>query len=115
MNLERISLATLHGGGAIEQFDDELDRVLQNITDINTGDGVRSVTLKVEIRPDKDRSFGAVKVQVSSKVQPSIPFATQMFFGREKGRTVGLEHNPEQMRLELNPPIASAVSIGKEG
>jgi hypothetical protein len=103
VDVDRLSLGNLYGGGAIEKFDAELDRVLQNIVDINSGEGPREVTLKVKLKPDKDRSFCSVEVQVSSKLQPEEPFGTQMFLGREGGRAVAFEHNPEQLKFGYTP------------
>jgi len=99
----RMSLATLAGGAAVEKFDAELERVLQNIADINTTGGDRGITLKVTLKPDAERSFCRVSVQVSSRLQPEEPFGTQMFIGREGGRTVAFEHNPEQLKLGYQP------------
>lgn len=99
----RMSLATLAGGAAVEKFDAELERVLQNISDINTTGGDRSITLAVKIKPDKERSFCRISVHVSSRLQPEEPFGTQMFLGREGGRTVAFEHNPEQLKLGYQP------------
>jgi len=113
LDVGRMSLATLAGGAAVEKFDAELDRVLQNIADINTTGGERSVNLKVSLKPDDDRSFCRVSVQVSSKIQPETPFGTQMFLGREGGKTVAFEHNPEQLKLNYQPHEApKAVRIG---
>lgn len=99
--MEKLSLANLRGGAAVEMFDTEMEKVLDNIIDINTGDGAREVTLKVKLRPDKDRSFCAVEVHVASKVQPSEAVQSQLFLGRERGKTVAFEHNPEQLQLGL--------------
>jgi len=99
----RMSLATLAGGAAVEKFDAELDRVLQNIADINTTGAERSVSIKIKLKPDPERSFCRVAVQVSSQLAPEEPFGTQMFLGREGNHTVAYEHNPEQLKLGYKP------------
>jgi hypothetical protein len=106
MEVQRLSLANLYGGGAIEKFDAELLRVLDNIVDINTCDGAREVTLKVSLKPDKDRSFCAVEVSVKSKLQPEEAFGTQIFLGREGGLTTAFEHNPEQLKFGFQPQVS---------
>lgn len=103
VEVSKLSLANLYGGGAVEKFDAELDRVLENITDINTTDGPREVVLKLTIKPDKERSFCAIEVSVKSKLQPEEAFSTQIFLGREGGKTTAFEHNPEQLKLGFQP------------
>jgi hypothetical protein len=111
-NLKEMSLATVHGGAAIERFDDELKRVLQNIADINTGTGGRTVTLKIKLKPDRDRTFCAVSVAVTSTMAPAEAFETQIFLGRKDGDCVAFEHNPQQLPLDMSPlPLASVAKF----
>jgi hypothetical protein len=105
---EKVSLATLRGGAAVEQFDAELLRVLENVVDINTDGKTRTVTLAVKITPDKNRSFCAVEVCVSSKLRPNESFETQMYLGMQNGLPFAMEHNPEQMTLELNSQVTKS-------
>lgn len=111
-----VSLLNLGRGAAIERFDDELQRVLNNIVDPNTTEQVREVNLKVKIKPNGDRDFCTVDVLCSSKLAPSEPFQTRMFVGRTNKGAVATEHNPQQLQLEMdqaNKP--SVVPIRKEG
>ncbi len=60
-----VSLSTLGRGAAIERFDDEFKRVLENILDPNTADGPRALSLRsrsprtrsVPARPSRSRSL----------------------------------------------------------
>lgn len=116
VEIGRMSLATLAGGAAVEKFDAELDRVLQNITDINTTGAERSVSLKVKLKPDPERSFCSVAVQVTSTLAPEEPFGTQMFLGKEGGHTVAYEHNPKQLKLGYQPhEVNSATQTQRIG
>ncbi len=99
----QLSLDTLAGGAAVEKFNAELERVLQNITDINTTMAVRSITLKATLKPDVERSFCQVLVRISSTLAPEEPFGTQLFLGREGARTVAFEHDPQQLRMNYQP------------
>lgn len=111
-----VSLLNLGRGAAIERFDDELKRVLDNIIDLNTTEQVREINLKVKIKPNGDRDFCMVDVTCSSKIAPSEPFQTHMFVGRTGKGAVATEHNPQQLQLEIdqaNKP--SIVPIRKEG
>lgn len=74
-----VSLETLGGGSAVERFNYELARALENIGDINTkADVIREVTLKVKIKANDDRSFAMVEIIASSKLAPIKPEATSI-------------------------------------
>lgn len=110
----KVSLSTLARGAAIERFDDELQRVLNNIIDPNTTEGAREITLKVKIKPDADRVTGSVQVVCQSKVCPSRPCSTLIYIGKERGKGVAFEHNPEQLQMDLDVS-SKPVSIAKGG
>lgn len=100
MNNERVSLENLGSGAAVELFNLELQRVLDNIIDENTKCGVvREVTLKVRIKPDEDREWGTVEIAASSKLAPVHPYPTQIIIGKERGKGVATEHDPKQMKM----------------
>ena len=64
---EKLSLANLGGGAAVEKFDTELQKVLDNIADPNTVENAgREVTLKVKIKP-KERDYAKVQILCGSK------------------------------------------------
>jgi hypothetical protein len=110
---DRASLLTLARGAAIERFDDELQRVLNNIVDPNTGGGVREVTLKVKIKPDANRTTGAVEILCTSKVQAAQPCSTMFYIGRQGTMGVAFEHDPQQMSMPYPEP--SVIAGGKAG
>ena len=59
---DKISLLNLKGGAAIEMFDRQLQRVYNNIGDVNTSLKEREIVLKVKIKPSKDRSLLAIQI-----------------------------------------------------
>jgi hypothetical protein len=100
---EKVSLATLLGGVAVERFDDELARVLANIVDPNTpAEAKREVTLKLSLKPDKGRDMGRVEVAVSSKLAPAEKLGTRMFISMTRSGPVATEHNPQQPMLPMS-------------
>lgn len=113
----RAALEGLAQGAAIERFNDELQRVLNNIVDPNTADGVREITLKVRIKPDDTRETAEVDVICSSKLQHARGVKTRFFIGRDRGQGVAFEHDPKQMQLGLDQNIQKPVLIdgGKRG
>jgi hypothetical protein len=96
----KVSLTTLGDGAAIELFQVELQKALDNIVDENTRPtAVREVILKVRIKPSGDRDYGEVSVSCVSKLAPLSPFGTNFFIGKHRGKGVALEHNPKQAIL----------------
>lgn len=101
MSEKTVSLETLGRGAAVEKFNQELARVVANILDPNTPpEKARAVTLKVTIKPDKNRLAASVKIECTSSCAPADGFATQFFMGRSKtGQIIAVEQDPRQMSL----------------
>lgn len=99
-----VSLANLGRGGAIERFDDEFQRALENVLDPNTGESARTVTLKVKMKPNADRTWCSVDVSCSASLASAKPFATQIFVGKQRGKAIASEYNPEQLKLPVEEP-----------
>lgn len=109
---EYVSLENLGHGAAAEMFLTELQRVIENISDPNTKpDAVRGVTLKVKIKPNKDRNFCAVEIACDGKLASLQPFETQMYVGMDKGKGVATEYNPEQAHLTVTNDEGDAVDV----
>jgi hypothetical protein len=103
MQKEKVSLATLGGGAAVERFDHELQKALNNIADFNTPpEAVREVTLKVRIKPNQDRDFTSVQIIATSKLAAIRPEATSFYIGSDAGEAIATEYNPKQERLAFN-------------
>lgn len=65
LNSDKISLITIKNGAAIEMFDLQLARVMNNIADINTTSKAREITLKVKVTPiNNSRSMVAYSIDV---------------------------------------------------
>lgn len=95
--LVELSLATVAGGAAMELFDRELRLVLDNIQDPNTeAEAVREVTLKLQIKPTKDRESAAVLLKVSGKSSGTKPVADLVYMGMRHGKLVAVTKDPSQ-------------------
>lgn len=102
---ETVSLQNLGSGAAIELFDIEFQRVLDNIVDENTkATSPREVTLKIKIKPDEDREWGAIEIHATSKLAPVHPYPTQIIIGKQRGKGVATEHNPKQLHAFKDQP-----------
>lgn len=98
-----LSLETLGQGAAVELFNDELARVLENCLDPNTpATAPRSVTLTFSITPDEDRSYGPGKIEVRSKLAPRKGVGLPVYIGRHAGKAVATERDARQMSFDDN-------------
>ena len=114
---EKISLINLGGGAAIELFDIELQKALDDIVDPNTKAGaVREVTLKVRIKPDEERNFGDLVIQCSSKVASLAPYPTKIVIGSRGRKGEAYELIPPQKSLFKKDDAGKVIPIeqGKE-
>jgi len=118
-----VTLATLNEGAALELFDTELKKLLDNIADVNTDPELkRDITLKVVFEPDEDRKRATVSVKVTSKLAGSKGVATNVWFGVVDGQRAAVATNPNQGRLFDKPggrviPISGSkeLTTGKDG
>lgn len=106
MEQQRLSLASLGDGGALELFNVALQEVLKNIQDPNTrADAERSITLTVKIKPDKSRDLGCLKYKVVPKLAPIAEQEGRVFLPQQpdaSGSYYATEHNPKQPNLAFH-------------
>lgn len=101
--VEIVSLDTLAGGAAVERFNYELQKALDNIGDINTrADAVRSVSLIVKMKPNEERSGAAVSIEIKSTMASIKPEATYFHITNHGNSTIATEYNPKQERFHFN-------------
>ena len=97
---EQCSLLDLMEGGIKELADRDLQRVLENLKDVNTDPKkARSISVKFTLTSDAVN----VRVQVDSKLAPVKPQETTIDVGYDSGRIVAVERpkmTPGQMRLD---------------
>lgn len=74
-----LNAATLASGGMVERLNEEIQKAVCNCLDVNTeATKLRTVTLKIKIKPDKSRCFGEVSVETSSTLAPAAPISTSI-------------------------------------
>lgn len=98
---EMVTLDNLGGGAASEMFHDSLEKVIENVVNPNTKpDAVRSITLKMKVKPDKkQRTLCVVELSCEEKLAAVMPFETAMFVGMENGVAAATEYAPQQATL----------------
>lgn len=110
--LATLSMETLAGGGAIEMFDRELDRLLRNVADPNTDpEFVRGVSIEMLIKPAPDRESGVVQVRVKAKLAPPKPLKSQVFIGERDGQPVAVTYDPRQGDMFRSEADADGVVL----
>ena len=112
---ELVSLCSLAMGAAVERFDDELEKVVQNILDPNTDSGAREISLKVKIIPNEARDFCAVRVLCSSRMASPKSFETHIYIGRDTHGVKITEYHPDQMKLNLKDKNEKVTLIKSGG
>lgn len=109
-----LSLESLAGGGALELFDRELRRVIENIRDPNTPwKGARTVRLELKVAAiDDQREQIGVSTNVTSKLAGPRPLTQAAYLGEKDGRPVAVTYDPRQGDIFRGDtqvrPIASA-------
>lgn len=108
-----VNLENLGKGAAAEMFQSELERVIANIHDPNTkADAVRGVTLKVKIKPDKNRrDFASVEISCDGKLAAIMPYETSLYTGMDNGKGVATEFNPDQGHLTVTSEEGEQVDV----
>jgi hypothetical protein len=81
-DITMLSLANLKEGAAVEAFDEELKKVVENILDPNTTRKTRTITLKVDITPGKrERKRCFYRMHCFSTTAPNEPIEGDMVVG----------------------------------
>lgn len=90
---EKMNLAEMASGAFMEQFDNELAKVLANIKDPNTDPKKpRRVTLTVVLKADEERELVKFEVQSKAFLAPAKPLSTTIIVDRKAdGTVVGAE------------------------
>ncbi|WP_051321614.1 hypothetical protein [Chrysiogenes arsenatis] len=101
--MDTIKLHELAMGGLQERFSHELERVISNIADENTPpDKVREITIKVKLKPNKERTRVAIENHVTTKLAPYDPVTTIGHIAHHRGRSYLLEIDPTPV-LPITP------------
>lgn len=105
-----VSLNNIAKGSAVEIFDHNMKKVLENIKDPNTSaKAARSITLKVEFKPYPDRNGAEISVSVASRMAPVSSVNSTVFVGMSEGEYTAYSHDVRQAELPLETPALAVV------
>ncbi|EKZ1452106.1 replication terminator protein [Listeria monocytogenes] len=106
-----IRVSELNNGGVQEKLDKEFGRVFQNIHDLNTSaTDKRTVTVKLEFKPDEKRQVVALTTSFSTKLADTEPVSSTVLTGKDitTGRV-------EAQELKSNAPGQTYMDFEDEG
>lgn len=104
-DFQKIDLTNIGDGVAVELFQHELQKVLENIHDVNAeAEAVRRIKIEFLIKPHSQREMGEVKVKCTSILAGVKPVPTSLFFMKEKGKPSAFRKDLRQENLGFDKP-----------
>lgn len=98
---QTITLANL--AAAEEQFQEALERVLENIDDPNFGDKARKIEVIITLKPDRETRLHALTVSCKTTLDKRREWQGKFVMGKEHGRMIGrMVELAEQPELPFN-------------
>lgn len=90
--MEKLNISNLAGGAVVEQFDIELQKVLENIADLNV-DAVkaRQINVKITFKPSKNRAIASINIQAKSSLVPINPLETNIYIDKDRNGQIVAE------------------------
>ncbi|GLY09576.1 replication terminator protein [Pseudobacillus badius] len=87
-----VDLNSFADGAVAERFNQELQKVLENITDPNTDPTkIRKVTMTISLNSNDKREVVSVSVQAKSTLTPAKNIDTQLLVDYDNGKVTGAE------------------------
>ena len=100
----RTSILQMARGAFEERADYEMNRVIDNILDVNTkSTAKRKITLTIEFTPADDRKMISVDVTAKSVLAPSVPVSTALY--------ITSDANGEMAVAEMVPQIPGQMDM----
>ena len=112
-DLATINIGNINEGAAIDAFDLEIRKVLDNIADLSTvATATRSITLRVDFKPESDRCKVHTEMSVSTKLAGIEKNKSKIWVAKsDDGYLVALDGDPRQMPLWESPKNAEPPVI----
>ncbi len=101
---DKMSLGNIRRGSAVEMVDEAIQRVVENIVDLNTtATAKRKVTLTLTFTPSNERDSAAVTIAVTSSLAPQASVETTAFLSHTRDGIACVEYDPNQAGLFETP------------
>lgn len=106
--MDKLTMSNMARGALSEQFETELEKVLENIMDPNTeAKKPRKITINMEFKPNEQRNMAQIKCQAKSVVVPANTVETAIIIG--KNNDGGIE------AAELGQEVYGQMEIKEDG
>ena len=103
---ELVSLVNIGGGAAVEMFDQELNKVLENLDDVNKkGKDERSITVTVKFKPGEAQGIIGTSIEVKSKLSGQRVHPTHIMIGRNGTKMEARELQQKQKPLPFTENV----------
>lgn len=100
---KNFTLSTIKSGALEEIFQDELEKVIENIKDVNTNAKTkRTIDIKLTFVPSVDREDVQTVFQVKSKLAPFEAQEAHVYISKEDGENVAFEHERGVIKNQLS-------------
>ena len=101
---QKKSILEMVNGAIRERVDVEVNKAVDNIIDPNTEPTAkRTITLKIELKPDKERNAISVSASATAKLAPVTAVGTTLVLTGDE--------NGEMMLAELTPQIPGQMNM----
>lgn len=103
----KLSVDSIYQGGLVERLHGEINRVLENIMDVNTpAKKPRKVKLELTIKPNEQRNMAEVVIATSCVTCAPEPLETSITFGKDftTGAVEAFEMAPSEDAMQHTFP-----------
>ena len=88
--VQKIGILGIQNGVLIKNIDYELDKIINNINDINTDDKPRILNIKIKITPIQDKKKLIIECTPTSKLRPLNTVESTLFNIQEVDKDTGV-------------------------
>ena len=110
-NVKELGILGIQDGQLLKNVAYELEKVINNINDINTDDKPREISVKIKITPIKDKKQLVVTFTTTSKLRPLNKIETNLFNIQNVDNTTGVVTN---MLQEITDVAVGQLNIDGE-
>lgn len=110
-DVKELGILGVQDGQLLKNVAYELDKVVNNINDINTDDKPREIAVKIKIIPIKDKKQLVVTFTTTSKLRPLNKIETNLFNMQKVDNTTGIVTN---MLQEITDVAVGQLNIDGE-
>ena len=112
----KLSVATIKGGAAVELVDAAIQQVLENVIDPNTdAKAKRKVTLTLSFSPDRERESMRVNLDVKTSTAPHESVGTIAFIAHTGDGVIAVETRQRKLFEKPKSGDGSVVDINEGG